>query len=430
MSKEEAVKHWQSPFIFRKNMKIALIHYTAPPVVGGVESYILAQARMFVEAEHKVHIFAGRGDVQERGVKFTLIPLLDSMHPQVLTLKTQLDKAHISPLFDEVSESIFQELLVHCADIDVLIAHNVCSLHKNLALTAALYRLSLQNQALKLILWHHDLAWVSDKYQAELYDFYPWNLLRKAWSNAVNVTISRFRKAQLASLFNINPDQVSVIPPGVDWDRFLRLTPQTLRLTTLMNLGAKYPILLQPIRITQRKNIELSLEILGHLKQILPNIALIVTGPEGAHNPKNTEYKAKLIELRRQLGLEKTVYFAAEYSSQPLSEWVVGDFYRIADAILLTSTEEGFGLPLIEAAYSKTPVFCSHLDVFHEIGEEDISYFRLDASPIDIAYMIASKLGRNAPTRFGIRARQDYYWNAVYRTRIGPMLEALTQNSK
>jgi hypothetical protein len=43
-------------------MKIGIVHYTAPPVVGGVEMVIQEHARVFLNAGHSVSIFAGRGD--------------------------------------------------------------------------------------------------------------------------------------------------------------------------------------------------------------------------------------------------------------------------------------------------------------------------------------------------------------------------------
>ncbi len=43
-------------------MKIDLLHYSAPPIVGGVESVISHHARLMSKAGHPVRIIAGRGD--------------------------------------------------------------------------------------------------------------------------------------------------------------------------------------------------------------------------------------------------------------------------------------------------------------------------------------------------------------------------------
>src|SRR5690606_11656610 len=84
--------------------------------------------------------------------------------------------------------------------VDVVIAHNVSSLHKNLALTTALYELSLQPSFPRLILWNHDLAWGSDRYGHELHAGQPWDLLRIPWPAATQVTISSARQMEMAKL--------------------------------------------------------------------------------------------------------------------------------------------------------------------------------------------------------------------------------------
>ena len=56
------------------------------------------------------------------------------------------------------------------SSLDILIAHNIGSLHKNLALTAALYDIHKESNNPKVILWHHDLAWTATQYKNEVYD--------------------------------------------------------------------------------------------------------------------------------------------------------------------------------------------------------------------------------------------------------------------
>src|SRR6266536_3371896 len=56
--------------------RLALIHYSASPVVGGVERVMTAQATMLRGAGYDVRIIAGRGDSD-------LIPEADSWHPEV-----------------------------------------------------------------------------------------------------------------------------------------------------------------------------------------------------------------------------------------------------------------------------------------------------------------------------------------------------------
>ena len=61
---------------------LAMLHYTAPPIIGGVESVLEAHARLFLQAGFDVTVIAGRGAelALPQGVRFQRIPELDSLH--------------------------------------------------------------------------------------------------------------------------------------------------------------------------------------------------------------------------------------------------------------------------------------------------------------------------------------------------------------
>lgn len=54
---------------------------------------------------------------------------------------------------------------------------------------------------------------------------------------------------------------------------------------------------------------------------------------------------------------------------------VLEECYRYSDALIMASEVEGFGLPIIEAAYHKLPVIASDIPVFREIGLDKVFYF-------------------------------------------------------
>ena len=80
-----------------------------------------------------------------------------------------MDGGRVPDDFAALVADLERELLAALAGVDVVVAHNVCSLHKNLALTAALQRLNGRPGFPRLIVWHHDLAWTTDRYRAELH---------------------------------------------------------------------------------------------------------------------------------------------------------------------------------------------------------------------------------------------------------------------
>ncbi len=403
-------------------MKIALLHYSSPPIVGGVESVLAHHARLMTRAGHQVTIFAGRGASFDERIPVRVLPRLDSRHHDVMEIKAVLDAGTIPPAFEALSDQIRRELTAELQGFDFLISHNVASLHKNLPLTAALHTLSQQPDMPHLILWHHDLAWTTPRYRHELHDGLPWDLLRTHWTGVTQVVVSELRRQELVRLMGIGSDSVHVVPNGVDIHAFYKLEPQTAELVEQLDLETADPLFLLPVRLTPRKNIELALRVLAELRRGFPSARLLVTGPEGPHNPANAAYKQKLLTLRNELGLQGAAHFLAEVTPGFLPDAVIADFYRLADALFFPSREEGFGIPMIEAGFSHIPVFCADIPVLRELGGEDASYFSPDADPRAVADQVRQRMNGEATSRWARRARQGYTWAQIYSLKIEPLL--------
>jgi glycosyltransferase involved in cell wall biosynthesis len=403
------------------NMKIILLHYTAPPVVGGVETVLARQARQLSRAGHQVKILAGRGQAWDANIPVETVNLLDTRHPQVLRTKSALDSGNIPPEFSEQVEQTEAELRRAISGSQVVIAHNVASLNKNLALTAALYNLSQEKHAPRLVLWHHDLAWATDRYLPELHNGWPWDLLRTAWPGVKQVTVSEIRRQELAALVGLPLRQITVVPGGLSLDDFLGLPPHLVRLADDLHLTLAAPILVCPVRITRRKNLELAMETLAELRKHMPHAVLIVTGQPG--NQGKT-YFDQLMRLRNEMGLEGCAFFLAERFPEGLSETGLIGFYRMADALLITSREEGFGVPLLEAGLAGIPIFCSELEALKALAGENATYFDPQESPKQIAGLIAGRLRGDPVYRMRVRVRHDFTWEAIYRKQLAPLLDS------
>jgi glycosyltransferase involved in cell wall biosynthesis len=401
-------------------MKINLIHYTAPPLVGGVESILARQASQLTRAGHQVHILAGRGKTWDAHIPVETVNLIDIRHPQLLRAKTSLDQGIIPPDFASLVDQIQNELRRLFQGPQVVIAHNVASLNKNLALTAALYNLSQENQPSQLILWHHDLAWKTERYLPELHDGWPWDLLRTAWPGVKQVTVSEVRRQELAALIDMPIRQITLVPAGLDLVDFLGL-PQTLaRLADDLQIALAAPILLCPVRLNRSKNLELALETLAELRQRMPRAALIVTGPPGL---QSKTYLKGLKKLRGELGIEDAAFFLAERFPKGVNEAGLLGFYRLADALLITSREEGFGVPLLEAGLAGIPIFCSRLESLQALAGENATYFDLQDNPKQVAALIAGRLLNDPVYRMRVRVRHDFTWEGIYRKQLLPLLE-------
>ncbi len=409
--------------------QIAIMHYASPPGIGGVETTIAHQARTLVESGYTVRVISGDGGTFHPQIETCIDPILSSSHPDVLRVQAELAKGQITPSYHTLVAQIKAVLQTLLKNVDACVAHNILTLHKNLALTSALAQY-VNSTSLHLVAYCHDLAWTNPQYQPELHEGEPWELLRQAWQDVDYATISTMRQQEMADLLGIPAENITIITGGIDPAQFLRWTETTQRLVKKLKLMDADGILLLPARLTRRKNIELALQIVAVLrKQTGADFRLIVTGPPGPHNPTNKSYLDKLLEQRTQLHLENAVHFLyreGQDADRPLlvDDDTIADCYRLADALLFPSTQEGFGIPILEAGLSGIPIFCSDLPPLRQTGVEEAVYFDpLNDSPQQIAGQIASVLKASSSFRLRVRVRQSYRWETIISRSLIPLLE-------
>jgi mannosylglucosylglycerate synthase len=112
----------------------------------------------------------------------------------------------------------------------------------------------------------------------------------------------------------------------------------------------------------------------------------------------------------------------AELSDAYVPDAVIADFYHLADALFLPSREEGFGLPVLEAAASRLPVFCADIPPLRELGNDEIVYFSPDGDPAQVARLVAQSFQTSPVFRLAARTRQNFAWAQVYTRHIAPLL--------
>ncbi len=391
-------------------MKIAILHYAVPPVIGGVESTIGAHARLLRAHGATVQLIAGRGD------DALLIPEMDSRHPRVQAVQRELNRGNVTDEFHALTQTLYAALQKALGAAEVVIAHNMVTLHKNLALTAALHQLT-ETRQIKLFAWCHDFAWDDPVYANDLHHGAPWDLMRCAWANTKYVVVSASRQHDLARLLQIKPDEIAVMPPGIDAREFFQVSETTARWIAALHLLDAAPLLLLPARVTRRKNIELAIDIVKAWCDHNDTPKLLVMGPLGPHNPANRAY---LDELKTRAG--DNILFLQEYAS--VDDATRRDLYALADALLFPSAREGFGIPILEAGLARLPIFCADIPPFRETAREFAHYFTLDEAPSRIAARMAEFFAADARYQLKQRVRQNYLWEHIFFARLKPLLDA------
>ena len=401
------------------NPPVYILHYACAPIIGGVESIMTEHARVLLAHGHPVTLVAGRGAPGAH------IPQLDSRDPEVLAVQAELDAGRVPAAFDALRADILAALratLGMHATPPVVIAHNALTLHKNLALTAALADLAAAGDA-RVVAWCHDLAWTNPLYLPALHPGYPWNLLRRPLPGVEYVVISEERRRELARLFDWPAEAVRRVPNGIDPARFLGASRDMAGALERLDWLVRDLVLLAPVRMTRRKRLEAALAATAALKAAGRSPLLLITGPPGPHNPKQ-DYADFLVQERDRLGLEHEVVFLSLEPWLPggVSDELMAELYRWADALIFPSEQEGFGLPLLEAGLARLPVFCSAIDVLREVGGADVHYFAPTAGGDEIAGLILRTLTAAGPAALRRRVFRDYNWESIYRTGLLPLV--------
>jgi glycosyltransferase involved in cell wall biosynthesis len=391
-----------------------------------------AHVRAFLEAGYLVTVIAGRGEKQalRPEVELVRVPEIDSQHPQIAEVSSQLRAGSVPSGFDEVANHLAEKLAPELGRCGDLIVHNVFTKRFNLPLTAALFRLLDEHVISGCIAWCHDIGWTSDHSRQELHPGYPWDLLRTQRDDVTYVAVSERRREALAGLFGCPREEIRVVHNGVDPALLLGLTDEGRRLIDRLNLLASDLILLMPVRVTQAKNIELALRVVAALKARERRVSLVVTGPPDPHDEESVDYYRRLQALRRELGVADEMRFVFETSpdsDEPftIDMRVVADLFRVSDLVFMPSHREGFGMPVLEAGLVGIPVVCTGVPAAREIGGEGVTVISPDGDPEGIADRILSLVEERPVHRLRRRVRQGYTWRAIFRREIAPLLKGV-----
>jgi glycosyltransferase involved in cell wall biosynthesis len=406
--------------------KTAIVHFAAPPVVGGVEAVMAAHARAFIQAGYPVDVIAGRGSPSAlpEGAGFHCIPEMDTQHPEIERISAELEQGRVPQAFEPVTLRLVESLGAALEGYPVVFFHNVFTKHFNLPLTAAVWRLIDAGAPWKPVAWCHDLSWTSAHSRPQLHDGPPWDLLRRYDPRVAYVTISQERQRDLAGMLGIPAEQIRVVYNGVDPQALYGLSGDGLRIVAEFGLLESDLVLLMPVRVTQAKNIELACRVAAALKQWDIRVRIVVTGPPDPHDPASLDYYRSLIALRERLGVQDELRFVYELDGGlKIDLETVAELYHAADVAFIPSHREGFGMPVLEAGLLGLPVFSTAIPASAELGGDAVHIFNADDDPGTVAGQIAEWAGGDLLHRMKRRVRQGFTWQAIFAKQILPLIQ-------
>ena len=193
------------------------------------------------------------------------------------------------------------------------------------------------------------------------------------------IACSYYMREQIADIFGVDEDRVTVIPNGIDPDDLQpHDAPELSRLRSEFAAADERLVLLVG-RLVYEKGFQIALEAMPALIERLPDTRFLVAG-SGTHEA----------ELRRQaaeLGLGDHGTFLGW-----IGDDVLHSLYRIADVCVVPSIYEPFGLVALEAMASGCPCIVADTGGLREVVPDDEVGLRFQAGDPDELVAVTARV--------------------------------------
>ena len=217
------------------------------------------------------------------------------------------------------------------------------------------------------------------------------------------IAVSESTRQDLIELYGVAPERVRVVPLGIS-----PASPPAAPARRLAELGVDGDFILQVGRVEARKNQAAALAAVERLD----GVTLVVAGPE-----RDVQLTARL----RNSGRVRVLGLV----DQPLLELL----YRRADAVIVPSLYEGFGLPMLEAMARGKVVVAARTSSLPEVGGDAALYFDPHASADELAAVLKVALGDEALRKELARAAKaraaKFTWDRTAKEVAGVISELL-----
>ena len=191
------------------------------------------------------------------------------------------------------------------------------------------------------------------------------NKVKFAVQNADRIiAISKQTKNDLIDTFSLDENNIDVIYQSCN-----EVFYEKRAVTELENVKTKWSLpqeyLLYVGALNGNKNVLAILKAMALLKGKM-DLPLVIVG-------HGKEYKNELKEFATKNQLISKLIFASEIANPTPLE--LSSFYQMASVFIFPSFYEGFGIPILEARFSGTPVIASNSTCLDEVGGNESLYF-------------------------------------------------------
>jgi glycosyltransferase involved in cell wall biosynthesis len=264
----------------------------------------------------------------------------------------------------------------------------------------------------RMVVTIHDLTHLTDPEYRNTANawLYSRPMLKIAARKARHViTDSEHSKQQIVERLGVEPERVSAIYLGTG-SQFRPMDRQKAANEVRAALHLDRPFLLYVGNLKPHKNLGNLLRAFALLRaRRRTGHALVLVGDD----PKRRQ---SLLDECARLGLSEAVRHLPW-----APEDMVPQLYSVADLVVMASTSEGFGFPVLEAMACGTPVACSNATSLPEVGGDAVEYFdpySVEAMAAAIESVLGSP-GLQAEMREkGLRQAAKFTWEECARKHL------------
>lgn len=234
------------------------------------------------------------------------------------------------------------------------------------------------------------------------------------WADAL-ITATPAERAQILWLYQADRRKIHIVPPGVDLTHFQPMDRTHAK--DVIGIPPHHKMLLFVGRIEPLKGVDTLLYAIARIRKEKPalcdNLCIsIIGGDPDALAPGNVEMK-RLQELRAALGLHDLVTFQGAKDQDRLRY-----YYNAAEALIMPSDYESFGMVALEAMACGTPVIASEVGGLAYLIRDGQNGFHVPVrEPEALAARIVSILEkpekRAAMSRAALQSTKEYAWPLI-----------------
>ncbi|PXY20689.1 glycosyltransferase family 4 protein [Prauserella muralis] len=399
-------------------MRVLMLSWEYPPVVvGGLARHVHALARHLVKDGHEVVVLCRHA----AGTDAETHPTTDRLVEGVRIIRVAEDPMHVTFERDLVAWTLAMghamvragTELLRTWRPEVVHAHDWLVTHPAIALADAA-RVPLVGTIHATEAGRHS-GWLSHPLNQQVHSV-EWWLANRA--DAL-ITCSQAMRREVAHLFEVPAEGITVIHNGIE-ERTWRVPAEEIARARRTHSPADAPLLLYFGRLEWEKGVQDLLDALPAIRTRHPGTRLVVAG-KGRHLDE-------LVEQAHRLEVTQAVDFVGHLTDRELRAVLAA-----ADAVVLPSRYEPFGIVALEAAAARRPLVASTAGGLGEVvvdGETGLAFTPGDvtaiADAVDTVLADADAAGERALAAQS-RLAADFDWAriaaataAVYRrTRIG-----------